>query len=50
MSPQLKGGGDIGLGADPVGISVGIRIASFPYIIVDFDQICINTLLGEGKR
>ena len=36
MYPQPKGGGGhIVFGADPVGVCVGVRVASFPHVIFE---------------
>ena len=51
MSPQPKGRGDIAFGADPVGVGVASWLHF--YLLnqwVDFDQTCIDTLLGQGKE
>ena len=54
--PNTEGGGIYCFGADPVGVSVGVSVhffVSLHYLLnqlLDFDQTCIYTLLGEGKK
>ena len=54
--PNQKGGGYIVFGADHVGVSVGVSVHFFVSVhylmnqLMDLDQICIYTLLGEGKE
>ena len=47
-------GGYIVFRADPVGVSVGIRFFILVHYLLnqmmDFDQTCIDTLLGEGEQ
>ena len=53
--PNTEGGGIYCFGADPVGVSVGVSVHFFVSVhkimqLLDFDQTCIHTLLGEGKK
>ena len=56
--PNQEGGGYIVFGADPVGVddSVGVSVHFFVSVhyrlnqLMDFDQICIYTMLGGGKK
>ena len=52
--PNLEGGGEyIVFVADPVGVGVSIRFhlrALASDQLMDFDQTCIDTLLGEGEE
>ena len=51
--PNLEGGWCIVFVADPVGVGVGIHFhfgALASDQLMDFDQTCIDTLLGEGEE
>ena len=54
--PNPEGGGYVVFGATPVGVGFGVGIRFFVsvhYLLnqwMDFDQTCIDTLLGEGKE
>ena len=57
ITPLLGGWGDtLFFGAYPVGAGVGISVHFFIYLryllnqILDFDQICIYTMLGGEKE
>ena len=50
MSPNLEGGGYIVFGVDPVGVHFFTPVHYFLNQLMDFDQTCIDTLLGRRKE
>ena len=50
--PNLEGGGYIVFGADPVGVGVCFFIFVHYLLnqLMDFEQTCIDTLLGEVEE
>ena len=46
----MRMGGYNVFGADPVGVRVGFHFSALSSELLDFDQTCIDALMGEGEE